>query len=197
MPHQIRQTPGHFTAILDDGPSGPEYPSGADRVSTLSGATTAWTGSALVLAPRSEQEYSQIKAAFEPAGRQPRIQPVWGGADTHRPGVFFCDPNVDPAVSGMAAAARAAAWLGHEHPRAGAAVYQVDPDRCRGCGDCEKICEFGAIQLQGEGDPRVAWIDPLICQSDGACATRCPAGAIFADQPTSEQIESMLEAILV
>jgi heterodisulfide reductase subunit A-like polyferredoxin len=42
----------------------------------------------------------------------------------------------------------------------------------------------------------VAWIDPLICQGDGTCATRCPAGAIRTGPPSSEQIEAMLEAIL-
>jgi heterodisulfide reductase subunit A len=58
------------------------------------------------------------------------------------------------------------------------------------------VCEFGAIQLQGEGKARVAWIDPLICQGDGTCAARCPAGAIRTGHPTSIQIEAMLEALL-
>ncbi len=72
----------------------------------------------------------------------------------------------------------------------------VDPSRCRGCGDCEKVCEFGAIQLQGDGDDRLAWIDPTICRGGGICAARCPAGAIITRHPSSEQIEAMLEAIL-
>ena len=176
IPPQIRQTPGHITAVL--------------------GKTTLWKGAALVLAPRSEQEYSLIKAAFDTTARQPRTQPEWGRTDTHRPGVFICDPAVDPIVAGMAAAARAAAWLGHEHPWPRIIACEVDPARCRGCGDCEQVCEFGAIQLQEEGDSHVAWIDPLICQGDGTCATRCPAGAIRTGHPSSEQIEAMLEAIL-
>jgi NADPH-dependent glutamate synthase beta subunit-like oxidoreductase/Pyruvate/2-oxoacid:ferredoxin oxidoreductase delta subunit len=175
-PRQIRQTPGHFTAIL--------------------GKSSLWKGAALILAPRNEEEYSQIKATFDTAGRQPRTQPEWGRANTHRPGVFICDPAVDPIIAGMAAAARAAAWLGHEHPWPRIIACEVDPARCRGCGDCEQVCEFGAIQLQGEGDTPVAWIDPLICQGDGTCATRCPAGAIRTRHPSSEQIEAMLEAIL-
>ena len=176
MPREIRQTTGHFTAVL--------------------GQSALWKGSALVLAPRDDAEYSQIKSAFDTTGRQPRTQAEWGQIDTHRPGVFVCDPAVEPIMAGMAAAARAAAWLGHEHPWPGVIACEVDPDRCRGCGDCEQVCEFGAIQLQGEGDDRVAWIDPLICQADGTCAIRCPAGAIKTGHPTSEQIEAMLEAIL-
>jgi heterodisulfide reductase subunit A-like polyferredoxin len=181
VPEEIRQTPGHFTAIL--------------------GRSTLWKGSALVIAPRGEAEYRQIQAAFGTAGRRPRVQPEWGRADTHRPGVFMCDPAADPVIAGMAAAARAAAWLGHEHPWPSVVACEVDPARCRGCGDCELVCEFGAIQLQpaltgAEGEAQVAWIDPAICQGDGICAARCPAGAIRTEHPTSEQIEAMLEAIL-
>jgi len=176
VPRKIRQTPGHFTVTISK--------------------AALWKGSALVLAPRDEEEDSQIRAAFDTVGRQPRIRSEWGCVDTHRPGVFMCGPALDPIVAGMAAAARAAAWLGREHPWPEVAAAVVDPDRCRGCGDCEQVCEFGAIQLQGEGDERVAWIDPAICRGGGICAVRCPAGAITTGYPTSAQIEAMLEAIL-
>jgi NADPH-dependent glutamate synthase beta subunit-like oxidoreductase/NAD-dependent dihydropyrimidine dehydrogenase PreA subunit len=179
LPRQIRQTPSHFTVVHN--------------------GSRLWQGSALVLAPRDEEEHGRIRSAFDTAGRQPRIRLAWGCADTHRPGVFMCDPSVDTMIAGMAAAARAAAWLGQEHawPEIMAAV--VDPDRCRGCGDCEQICEFGAVQLQAsasQDEERVAWIDPAICCGGGICAARCPAGAITTGHPTSAQIEAMLEAIL-
>jgi NADPH-dependent glutamate synthase beta subunit-like oxidoreductase/NAD-dependent dihydropyrimidine dehydrogenase PreA subunit len=176
VPRQIRQTPGHFTVVRN--------------------GSALWKGSALVLAPRNEEERSLINGAFDTPGRRPRTHSEWGCADTHRPGVFICEPGIEPVRAGMAAAARVAAWLGQEHtwPETLAAV--VDAARCRGCGDCEEICEFGAIQLQGEGEARVAWIDPAICRGGGVCATRCPAGAINTSHPTGEQIEAMLEAIL-
>jgi NADPH-dependent glutamate synthase beta subunit-like oxidoreductase/Pyruvate/2-oxoacid:ferredoxin oxidoreductase delta subunit len=176
LPRQIRQTPAHFTATV--------------------GRSGVWKGSALILAPQNAKELDQIMAAFGTAGRQPRTDHQWSRTDTHRPGIFVCDLAVDPILAGMAAAARAAAWLGYEHPWPAVTACEVDPDRCRGCGDCEQVCEFGAIQLQGDGDARVAWIDPLICQADGICAARCPAGAIKTGHPTTEQIEAMLEAIL-
>ena len=175
-PQEIRQTPDHFTALTDKG--------------------TLWNGSALVLAPRDEVEYAQIGASLGPSGRQPRIRARWGSADTHRPGIFVCDPAADPSVAGMAAAARTAAWLAYQHPWLPVITYEVDPQLCRGCGDCELVCEFGAIQLQGEGENRVAWIDPAICQGDGTCATRCPAGAISSPHLTSSQMDAMLEALL-
>jgi NADPH-dependent glutamate synthase beta subunit-like oxidoreductase/NAD-dependent dihydropyrimidine dehydrogenase PreA subunit len=176
VPRQIRQTPSHFTVIHN--------------------GSRLWQGSALILAPYDAPERDRINAAFGTSGRQPRTHEVWGCADTHRPGIFVCEPAVDPMIAGMAAAARAAAWLGQEHPWPEVMAASVDPDRCRGCGDCEQVCEFGAIQLQGEGDERVAWIDPVICRGGGICAARCPAGAISTGHPTSAQIEAMLEAIL-
>jgi ferredoxin len=176
VPNRIRQTPAHFTAIL--------------------GESRLWKGSALVVAPRDAEEHACINEAFGTIGRQPRAQVEWGCADTHRPGVFLCDPTIDTIIAGMAAAARAAAWLGQEHAWTRAMAAVVDPARCRGCGDCEQVCEFGAIQLQGEGDTAIAWIDPAICRGGGICAARCPAGAITTGHPTSEQIEAMLEAIL-
>lgn len=179
IPRQIRQTPSHFTVIHS--------------------GSRLWKGSALVLAPRDEEEHAHINEAFDTAGRQPRTRDVWGCADTHRPGVFMCDAAVDAMTAGMAAAARAAAWLGQEHawPEVMAAV--VNPKRCRGCGDCEKVCEFGAIQLLENpirDEHLIAWIDPAICRGGGICAAHCPAAAISTGHATSDQIEAMLEAIL-
>jgi heterodisulfide reductase subunit A-like polyferredoxin len=173
---EVRQTSSHFTVIHN--------------------GSSLWKGSALVLAPRDDGERARINGAFDTPGRQPRTQSQWGRADTHRPGVFVCEPDVDPVVAGMAAAARATAWLHQEHIWPQPMPAEVEPDRCRGCGDCEKICEFGAIQLQGKGEKLIAWIDPAICQGCGICAARCPAGAIVTGGPTPAQIEAMLEAIL-
>jgi heterodisulfide reductase subunit A-like polyferredoxin len=179
VPREIRQTPSHFTVVHN--------------------GSQLWQGSALVLAPRDEEEHSRIRTAFDTTARQPRIRFEWGCADTHRPGVFMCDPGMDTMIAGMAAAARAAAWLGQEHAWSEVMAAVVDPDRCRGCGDCEQVCEFGAIQLQtavSGGEERVAWVDESICRGGGICAARCPAGAITTGQPTSAQIEAMLEALL-
>ena len=176
VPGEVRQTADHFTVIHN--------------------GSSLWKSSALILAPRDDEERAQINNAFDTPGRQPRTQSWWGRANTHRPGIFVCEPGADPVVAGMAAAARAAAWLHQVHSWPEPMSAEVDADRCRGCGDCEKICEFGAIQLQAEGENLIAWIDPAICQGCGICAARCPAGAIITGQPTTAQMEAMLEAIL-
>ena len=57
-------------------------------------------------------------------------------------------------------------------------MYRVDEDKCIGCGKCAKVCNFGAISLQGEGKEKKAHIAPSLCRDCGACAEVCPVGAI-------------------
>jgi len=50
----------------------------------------------------------------------------------------------------------------------------VDPNLCRGSGECIKSCPQQAITLV-DG---LAVIDPGLCDLDGICITACPHGAI-------------------
>lgn len=54
-------------------------------------------------------------------------------------------------------------------------VYEVDPAKCNGCGNCIYSCPVGAITLSG-GD---AVIDPELCDGCGTCVYFCPRDAIF------------------
>ena len=60
----------------------------------------------------------------------------------------------------------------------------VNPDRCRACGTCVEICEFGApmlIEQESSSQPeplRHSWIDPMICTGCGTCVGRCQMDAI-------------------
>lgn len=156
----------------------------------------AWQATALVLAPQDAGEMDRLLVAFGQDGYRPRTDTVWGGPDTHRPGVWLCDPAQATAMSGAAAAARVAAWLGRlaTQPQAIAAV--VDAARCRACGTCVEICEFGAPQLVGDEPQRSSWIDPAICTGCGTCAAHCPSGAIAAGFCPDAQLAAMLEAAL-
>ena len=134
-------------------------------------------------------------AAFGREELRPRIQSDWGGLDTHRPGVYFCDPALDPDLTGKAAAARVAAWLG----RIGSQVPNaatVDPARCRACGTCVEICEFGAPELIGEAPVRAARIDPVICTGCGTCVAHCPSDAISYPNGEGAELETALSAVL-
>jgi len=153
-----------------------------------------WHASGLVITPGDEEEGQVILAAFGQERYRPRIRIAGDGLETHRPGVFFCSPDIDPEVTGSAAAARVTAWLGRVENQPPVASI-VDPSRCRACGDCVEICEFGAATLIEANQSRTSWIDPMICTGCGVCAAHCPSGAIMHGYSSDAQIEAMLGAI--
>ena len=175
LPTQVIRTNGMYLALRGD---------------------QSWTGQALILAPQDAKEAKRLLAAFGREELRPRIQPKWGGLATHRPGVYFCDLTLEPDLTGKAAAARAAAWLGRigsQIPRAAI----VNPARCRACGTCVEICEFGAPELVGEAPLRAARIDPIICTGCGTCAAHCPSDAISLTSAEGAELETALSTILV
>ena len=135
--------------------------------------------SAVVVAPASDAETED-----------------WATWENHR-GVVICAPSDDPAVAGAKVAARVGALLGSGYLMSDLNVACVDPLRCRACGDCERLCEFGAIEVQMDTDgQQYARVDVAACQGCGLCAAHCPSGAITAGSSTEAQIEAMLKAIL-
>jgi NADPH-dependent glutamate synthase beta subunit-like oxidoreductase/coenzyme F420-reducing hydrogenase delta subunit/NAD-dependent dihydropyrimidine dehydrogenase PreA subunit len=159
-------------------------------------ADASWEAQALILAPAAA-ESGAILSALGENGDRPRVESAWGAMATHRPGVFYCDPALDPSVVGAAAAARSAAWLGRSDGQADPITAVVNPARCRACGTCVEICEFGAPHLRGEEPQRTSWIDPAICTGCATCAAHCPSGAISAGYATDEQLVAMLAHVLL
>ncbi|MBC8506170.1 MAG: FAD-dependent oxidoreductase [Anaerolineales bacterium] len=175
VPQEIQRSGGLYCAILEE---------------------QTWSASTLILIPSNVDEHKGQLIAFGQDRLQPRIRSTWGGLDTHRPGVFYIDPKMDSSVSGSAAAARVAAWIGRNENRPLTAAI-VDSDRCRACNTCIDICEYGAPELVEIDGRYASWIDPAICASCGTCAAHCPSGAITAGCSTDDQLEVMLDAILV
>jgi len=50
----------------------------------------------------------------------------------------------------------------------------IDPGACTACGECARVCRFGAVAIRGGA----YLVDPLRCEGCGYCARVCPAGAI-------------------
>jgi len=77
-------------------------------------------------------------------------------------------------------------------------VAFVDEERCRGCGKCEKTCEYGAITIIQ--DPKkgalLSRIDEIRCEGCGACAVVCCNKAIFVNNFQADQVEAMIRAIV-
>ena len=155
-----------------------------------------WRASVLALAPKNKKEGKQLLSSVGLDVNTSKTDPVWGGLDTLRPGVFYCDPGNKTKSTGAAAAARIAAWLGNKSNWAASTSAVVNPNRCRACGTCVEICEFCAIEITGDESQRSAWIDPIICTGCGVCAAHCPSGAITTRFSNDEQLTAMLNAAL-
>ena len=73
-------------------------------------------------------------------------------------------------------------------------VY-VDPDKCRACLTCLRICPHSAIGMERESGKERAHIYELACDACGECVAICPAKAIEYEGYTDEQIIANLQAI--
>jgi len=55
----------------------------------------------------------------------------------------------------------------------------INQDACTGCGECERLCRFGAVRDEGG---RFS-VDPRRCEGCKVCVALCPAGAVaFPDK---------------
>jgi ferredoxin len=53
-------------------------------------------------------------------------------------------------------------------------VPEVLSEMCNGCGNCERICVYGAAKIVG----KIAEMDPEACTGCGLCASVCPVNAL-------------------
>lgn len=69
------------------------------------------------------------------------------------------------------------------HSFTGGSVAVIDPDRCEGCGICEQVCRFDAIQSTTAGYT----VDPIACEGCAACVYQCPEEAIYMEPQIAGQ----------
>jgi len=126
------------------------------------------------------------------------LYPVGSG----RKGIFFvgaCRGNLD---IGRASTDVASAVMGaYELLALGKAVVEVekvkaDPQKCRACLSCIRVCPHRAIRLVRVNTERwTAKIYDLACDGCGICAAICPARAINFEGYADEQILAEVEAM--
>ncbi|MGQ9582172.1 MAG: CoB--CoM heterodisulfide reductase iron-sulfur subunit A family protein [Thermoplasmatota archaeon] len=94
------------------------------------------------------------------------------------------------------AASAAADMLASGRIRKTRAIAVVDEERCRGCGRCEELCEYGAAKVVEKGGRMVSVRDEARCEGCGACAAQCCSRAISIKHFTRPQLEAQMRALL-
>jgi len=64
-------------------------------------------------------------------------------------------------------------------------IPKVDLDKCNGCGQCGKICQYSAIVAMNEE----ALVFPELCHGCAGCWLVCPTGAITESYRQTGQLE--------
>lgn len=124
-----------------------------------------------------------------------KLRPVDFATD----GVFVCGlahspKDVDESLAqAKAAASRALTFLSKKSILAEGTIVEVNPDRCTGCGYCEQICAYAAIEVDSEEGVAVA--NDALCKGCGACVASCRCGALDLRGFSNEQLYSVLDEL--
>ncbi len=123
----------------------------------------------------------------------PKLQPV----DAPARGVFYAGCAEGPkdikesVTQASAAAGRAIRLMSQGELTAEPYTVSVDPERCRACGVCLKVCPYNAFEWQ-KGS--VARPIEALCAGCGTCAAECRFDAITPHMFADDQIMSQVEA---
>jgi heterodisulfide reductase subunit A2 len=126
-----------------------------------------------------------------------KLRPVEFAMD----GVYICGSarwptDVTEGVSqAFAAASKAAGPLRMGYVKAEAISAYVNEAECTGCGLCELLCPFQAIELQTKRDRIVSHVKEAVCKGCGTCCAACRSGAITMHHFSDQQILAQIEAL--
>jgi heterodisulfide reductase subunit A len=127
-----------------------------------------------------------------------KLRPVEFATD----GIYICGSarwpsDIPEGISqAYAAAAKASIPMRAGYVKPEAITSFVDEDLCAGCGVCEHLCPFEAIELQDRDGKRVAHVTVAQCKGCGTCGAACPSGAMSMNHYRDEQILAQIEALV-
>jgi len=127
--------------------------------------------------------------------RHYKLNPV----DSTKEGIFICGCALGPkdiresVEEGMAAASRAATFIGLGELATSPEVPVIDRGKCDLCGECVAICPTDAITIT---DSTIT-ITPVACIICGACVPACPREAIDQSNFTERQLIAQIRGVSV
>jgi len=117
-------------------------------------------------------------------------------------GLAHSPKSIDESISqAHAAVARALTYLSKTHLETIGTVSEVDEKKCIGCGLCESICPYKAIEILTKrtivGEKLVAQVNKALCKGCGACVASCRSGSIDLKGFTTEEIVSQIAQLAI
>ncbi|MHA1229440.1 MAG: FAD-dependent oxidoreductase [Candidatus Helarchaeota archaeon] len=126
-------------------------------------------------------------------------------------GIYLCGaaqwpkPIEECVSQATGAAARACQLLAKGKIITPGITMVIDEDKCIGCGRCEQVCPYNAIEryvitkefenvILEEEKSRVI---QAMCKGCGTCSVECPVSAISARHFTTEQLNAMIDSYLL
>jgi heterodisulfide reductase subunit A2 len=128
----------------------------------------------------------------------PKLKPV----DAPTRGVFLAGCAESPkdvkdsVTQGSAAASRANIVLAAGKIKVEAITAYIDPDLCKYCGLCVKVCPYKAITQTDRKNKIPAKVIEAACAGCGTCGAECAFDAITMRHFTDNQIYAQIDAIL-
>ncbi len=126
-----------------------------------------------------------------------KLRPVDFATD----GVYLCGAAHWPVAVGEAvaqaygAASRASIPLARGRVIAEPIVSQVEETKCIGCGLCETVCPYNAIQVEETPKGRIAHTIVASCKGCGVCGASCPEQAITMRHYKDDQMLAEILAL--
>jgi len=107
---------------------------------------------------------------------------------------------IDESLSqANAAVSRALTLLTKTHLETIGTISEIDERKCLGCGLCESLCPYKAIEIVWKrtivGEKLVAQINKALCKGCGVCTASCRSGSVDLKGFTTEEIVAQISEL--